>query len=102
MDKAHICCVTCSRLLTGLSNTSDCYFCLTNTKGITSKSKHTLEYPNLPSAIIRRVPHSEDLPVPPQPVSMDINDNTSSEEDQNEDYTDLQDPSFEVAMNLIY
>ena len=27
---------------------------------------------------------------------MDINENTSSEEDQNEDYTDREDSSFEV------
>lgn len=111
----HICCVTCSRLLTGWANgsrhmpfavpmvwrepkdhSSDCYFCLTNTTGITSKSKHTLKYPNIPSAI-RPVLHSDDLPIPNHPVSIDINENPSSEEDQNEDHSDRHDPSFEVS-----
>jgi hypothetical protein len=27
---------------------SDCYFCVTEIKGISSKSKHTVKYPNLP------------------------------------------------------
>jgi hypothetical protein len=71
----HICCVTCIRLLTGRVNSSrhtpfaipmvwreakdhssDCYFCLTNITGITSKSKHTVKYPNVPSAM-RPIPH---------------------------------------------
>jgi len=38
------------------------YFCLTNIKDITSKSKHTAKYPNLLS-VMRTVPHSEGLPV---------------------------------------
>ena len=78
----HISCVTCVRLLIWWINgscqmsfaipmvwwepkghSSDCYFCLTNITGITSKSKHALKYPDLPSAI-RPVPHSEELPVP--------------------------------------
>ena len=38
------------------------YFCLTNIKGITSKTKYTVTYPNLTSAM-RPVLHSEELPV---------------------------------------
>ena len=41
----------------------DCYFCLINLKGINKKNKHTLQYPNIQSAI-RPVPHCEDIPVP--------------------------------------
>jgi hypothetical protein len=65
----HICCVTCVRFLTGWVNgsrhtpfavpmlwrepkdhSSDCYFCLTNITRITSKYKHTVKCPNVPSA----------------------------------------------------
>ena len=42
---------------------SDCYFCLTNIKGFTSISKHTVELAELPCAV-RPVPHGEKLPVP--------------------------------------
>jgi len=44
-------------------HSSDCYFCVTQVKGISNKSKHTVKYPNLPSAV-RPVSHSEDLPIP--------------------------------------
>ena len=37
--------------------------CLTNVKGITSKSKHIVKYPDWPSAIWP-VPHSEEVHVP--------------------------------------
>jgi hypothetical protein len=37
----------------------DCYFYLTNILGITLKSKHMVQYPNLPSDT-RPVLHSED------------------------------------------
>ena len=68
-DKAwvpHICCVTCVGHLIGWANrsrsmpfaipmiwteptnhSSDCYFCLTDTKGITIKTKSKIKYPNL-------------------------------------------------------
>jgi len=41
----------------------DCYFCIMQIKGISIKSKHTVKYLNLSSAM-RPVPHSEDLPPP--------------------------------------
>ena len=78
----HICCLTCVKRLTDWAkgsrnmnfaipmvwrepqdHSSDCYFCITQIKRISSKSKHTVKYPNLPSAM-RPVPHSEDLPIP--------------------------------------
>lgn len=110
----HICCVTCSRLLTGWANgsrhmsfavpmvwreptdhTSNCYFCLTNTTGITNKSKHSLKYPNLPSAI-RPVPHSQELPIPNPPESVEIEENVSFAEEL-EEKDEAQDPSFELS-----
>ena len=41
----------------------DCYFCMTDVAGFSSKSKGNIKYPNLPSAI-RSIPHSGDLPPP--------------------------------------
>lgn len=37
-------------------HTTDCYFCLTNVIGISTKNRNAIQYPNLPSAI-RPVPH---------------------------------------------
>ena len=42
---------------------TDCYFCLMETNGYTKKTRHSISYPNLPSAILP-VPHSELYPVP--------------------------------------
>jgi hypothetical protein len=36
---------------------SDRYFCLTSITDVTAKPKHTVQYPNLPSAM-RPLPHS--------------------------------------------
>ena len=73
----HICCVSCVRLFNGWKNgthnipfaipmvwrepsdhSTDCYFCLTDIKGFTSKSKRRITYPKVPSAM-RPVLHSE-------------------------------------------
>lgn len=113
----HICCVTCVRLLTAwakgkrhmpfaipmiwrepLDHITDCYFCLTNISGITSKSKHTVKYPNIPSAL-KPVPHSTELPVPEPPQNMTSSeDETTAEEVNKEGFAgeniDL-DPTFE-------
>jgi hypothetical protein len=72
----HICNVKCVRLLTGWVKgsrqmpftipmvwreprdySSDDYFCLTNITAMTSKSKYTVKYPDVPSAMTP-VPHS--------------------------------------------
>jgi hypothetical protein len=52
---------------------SDCYFCITQIKGISSKSKHTVKYPNLPPAM-KPVPHSEDLPIPHPATHLTVED----------------------------
>lgn len=44
------------------NHSSHCYFCLTDTKGITITTKSKIKYPEMPSAK-RPIPHSEDLPV---------------------------------------
>jgi hypothetical protein len=54
-------------------HSSDCYFCLTNITEITSKSKHTVKYPNVPSAM-RPVPHNEALPIPKPPANVIVDD----------------------------
>ena len=63
-----------------MDHVSDCYFCLTNITGVTAKSKHTVQYPNSPSAM-RPVPHSAELPVPKPPTNMTLSDSESSDED---------------------
>ncbi|UYV81646.1 hypothetical protein LAZ67_20001789 [Cordylochernes scorpioides] len=62
-------------------HSSDCYFCLTKTTGITSKSRHTVEYPDLPSAM-RPVPHSDILPVPQPPENVIFSDDDSDRREQ--------------------
>ena len=109
----HIYCVTCVRLLTGWVNGSrqrpfyflivwrepkdrwsDCYFCLTNITGITSKSKNTVKYPDLPSAM-RPVPHSEELWYK-SPGKSFSNENSDCDEDHEQEEGDNVDcdPTF--------
>ena len=58
---------------------SDCYFCLTSSTGVTTKSKHIVQYPDLPS-VTRPVPHSAGLPVPKPPTNMTLSDSELSDE----------------------
>ena len=94
----HSCCVRCSSALSlwfkgsgpGLpfgvpmiwreqhDHSSDCYFCLTDTKGYNTKNKDCIKYPNLPSAI-RPVSHSAEIPVPTAPVTLPSNESDSSD-----------------------
>lgn len=43
------------------NHATDCYFCMTNVKGMNKKNKNKIKYPDIPSAI-RPVPHSDDRP----------------------------------------
>jgi len=73
---------------------SDCYFCLTSITGVTAKSKHPVQYPNLPSAM-RPVPHSTELPVPKSPTNMMLTDSESSDEDVGQANNNMDcDPTF--------
>jgi hypothetical protein len=114
----YISCATCVKLLHGWKNgschmpfavlivwtepkdhSSDCYICSTDIPRISSKSKHMVRYPNLPSSI-RYVPHSDKLPVskPPNNVTTD-KENSDADEfhpDQVREQTD-SDPIFEQS-----
>ena len=88
----HFYCVTCARLPVAWAkgsrsmpfaspmvwreltdHVSDCYFCLTSTTDVTAKSKHTVQFPNLPY-VMRPVPHCADLPVPKPPTNMTMSE----------------------------
>ncbi|UYV69584.1 hypothetical protein LAZ67_6004025 [Cordylochernes scorpioides] len=104
----HHCCEICARRLTGWikgerhipfvvpmiwrepkDHSSDCYFCLTKTTGITFKSSHTVEYPDLPSAM-RPVPHSDILPVPQPPENVIFSNDDSDRREQQSDDTNFE------------
>jgi hypothetical protein len=74
-------------------HSSDCYFCLTNIKGIISKSKHIIKYPDSPYAM-RPVSHSEDLPVPHHPENVTFSDDDSDNEVIQEVENPFHDPNF--------
>ena len=112
----HFCCVSCARLLTTWANVScsmpfaipmvwrettghvsEFYFCLTSVTGVTAKSKHTVQYPNLPSAI-RPVPQGAELPVPKPPTNVTLNESESSDEDVGQANNNMDcDPTFAGA-----
>jgi hypothetical protein len=75
-------------------HSSDC-FCLTNINESTSKSKHTIKYPDLPSAM-RPVSHSEYLPVP-HPENVTFSDDDSDNEVIQEVENPFHDPNFEAS-----
>ena len=117
----HVCCNTCVKRLSDWSRGSrhmnfavpmiwrepkdhvtDCYFCLTDISGIGSKSKHTVTYPNLPSAM-RPVPHSEELPVPQPPENIHLTDEEEEYEPTEHDVEDVtHDPTFEASGSSSY
>jgi len=76
---------------------ADCYFCLSSISGVTAKSKHTVQYPNLPSAM-KPVPQSAELPVPKPPTNMTLSDCESSDEDVGQANNNMNcDPTFAGA-----
>lgn len=96
----HICCSRCSHALSlwfngkgvGLpfgvpmvwreqhDHFHDCYFCLVDVKGYNLKSKRSIAYPNIPSAM-RPVLHSVDIPVPVPPTSLGTHDSDADSTD---------------------
>ena len=62
----------------GKDHVTDCYFYMANLQGINRKSKHCVQYPDVPSAT-RPVPHGPNLPVPEPDVAME----SSSESESN-------------------
>jgi hypothetical protein len=59
---------------------SYCDFCLTSITGVTAKSKHCVQYFNLPS-LVKPLPHSVELPMPKLPTNMMPSDSESNDED---------------------
>jgi len=59
-------------------HSSDCYFCITQIKGISSKSKHTVKYTDLPFAMMP-IPHREDLHIPHLPTHLTVEDESEHE-----------------------
>ena len=55
---------------------SDCYFCLTSVAGHSSKTKSSIQYPSLSSAI-RPVPHSEQIPISDSVVFGNLSESNS-------------------------
>jgi hypothetical protein len=60
-------------------HSTDYYFCIIKIKGIRSKFKKSVKYPNIPSAI-RPISHSKELPVPVTRTTRSLD----SEEDRSE------------------
>ena len=112
----HFCSVTCVRRLAAWAKSSrcmpfaipmvwteptdhvlDCYFCLTSITGVTANSKHTVQYPNLPSTM-GPVPDSVELPVPKPPTNMTLSDSESNDEDVGQANNNMDcDPTFTGA-----
>ena len=42
---------------------TDCYFCMTDLRGVNKKNKHLIKYPDVPSAI-KPLLHNAELPIP--------------------------------------
>jgi len=76
-------------------------FCFTNITRITCKSKHTVKYPDLPSAV-RPFPHSEGLFVPNPLENLNFSDDNSDSNDHGQQGGDNVDciPTLEVVPHL--
>ena len=61
---------------------TNCYFCLTTSKGYNQRNRKKILYPNLPSAI-RPVPNSADLPIAIPPPCLPELKGESSENSDN-------------------
>ncbi|KAG0711773.1 hypothetical protein GWK47_019930 [Chionoecetes opilio] len=60
---------------------SDCYFCATQYNGINRKNRHSLQYPDLPSAR-RPLAHCEEIPVPSVTELPDSDDEATSTDER--------------------
>jgi hypothetical protein len=74
---------------------TDCYFCLTKISRIFLKSKHSIQYPSLPSAV-RPMLHSQDLPVSKPPEKWTIDDDNSDDEPVPMEQ-DISNPDFQPS-----
>ena len=85
-------------------HTTDCYFCLVNTKGIGKKNRHKISYPSIPSAIPPTL-HSDELPItvfkgflPSEDVSSDQQQEIG--EETQEILSGSGNPSYETSQSL--
>ena len=88
------------------NHVDDCYFCMTDVVGFSSKSKGNIKYPILPLAI-RPIPHSADLPPPlftSFPELVDEPVNSTSEESSLEDdfYESLADKKSPILITQAF
>ena len=110
------CCSCCSRSLRGwLAGThasmpfgipmiwreqkdhvTDCYFCLTKTTGYSTKNKHLITYPNLPSAI-RPQPHDDAIPVPTRPTDSHACDSSDDTDDSDDNEGQCSDDNYSAT-----
>ena len=79
------------------NHVNDCYFCMTNVIGFSSKSKGNIKYTDLPSAI-RSIPHSADLPPPlftslPELVDKPVSSTSEGSSLEDDCYNPLADQS---------
>jgi hypothetical protein len=72
-----------------------CCFCLTKISGRSLKSKHSIQYPSLSSAV-RPVLHSQDLPVPKPPKKWTIDDDNNDDEPVPMEQ-DISNPDFQPS-----
>src|SRR5206468_1873051 len=79
------------------NHATDCYFCMTNVKGMNKKNKNKIKYPDILSAI-RPVPHSDDLPIPIPPLQ--LAELSESESDDDRDSGDVYNPAEDKQPKL--
>ena len=84
-----------------IDHSTDCYFCLTDIKSFTSKSKRRITYPNVISAM-RPVLHSEEFPIPFW-ENVSSNSNSATNETINDDISDdiITDPHSKARAHWI-
>lgn len=69
------------------NHAEDCYFCLTQLKGFSEKSKRSIKYADV-SSVIKPQPHCDELPVPECPnrnLIETMNDSSSTDDENCED-----------------
>jgi hypothetical protein len=72
----------------------DCYFCVASITGVTAKSKHTVQYPNLPSTM-RPLPHIAVLTAPKPPSNMTLSESELNDVDVGQAHNKTYcDPTF--------
>ena len=79
----------------------DCYFCLVNAKGFSSKHRKKITYPNIDSAL-RPVPHDPSMPapLPPENGLAGLADDVVFDEDSNLSPSDSTGSEYEPEEKL--